>query len=163
MRVIDFGSGKSYLTFAVWYFLHEIKKIPVEITGLDLKEDVIRNCQKLSEKLGCSGLNFKIGNIADYSEEKNPDMIITLHACDTATDYALEYAVRKMLLPFFQYHAARKKLICSFQRKSFLRKILIQFLQIMELSRKDSVPLLLIWFVQNFLKKTVTVFSSWNL
>lgn len=110
LRVIDFGSGKSYLTFAVWYFLHDIKKIPVEITGLDLKEDVIRNCQNLSEKLGCSGLNFKIGNIADYSEEKNADVIITLHACDTATDYALEYAVRKNALAILSVPCCQKEI-----------------------------------------------------
>lgn len=117
MRVIDFGSGKSYLTFAVWYFLHEIKKIPVEITGLDLKEDVIRNCQKLSEKLGCSGLNFKIGNIADYSEEKNPDMIITLHACDTATDYALEYAVRKNAFAILSVPCCQKEINLQLSKK----------------------------------------------
>lgn len=163
MRVIDFGSGKSYLTFAVWYFLHEIKKIPVEITGLDLKEDVIRNCQKLSEKLGCSGLNFKIGNIADYSEEKNPDMIITLHACDTATDYALEYAVRKNAFAILSVPCCQKEINLQLSKKKLSPENPYSIFQIMELSRKDSVHLLLIWFVQNFLKKTVTVFSSWNL
>lgn len=94
LRIVDFGSGKSYLTFAVYYFFMELKKIPVCITGLDLKEDVIKNCAALAEKLGCRNLEFKTGNIADYSSEKNPDIVITLHACDTATDFALEYAVR---------------------------------------------------------------------
>lgn len=94
LRIVDFGSGKSYLTFAVYYFLTELKKIPVYITGLDLKEDVIKNCDFLAKKLGCENLEFKIGNIADYSSEKNPDIIITLHACDTATDFALDYAVK---------------------------------------------------------------------
>ncbi len=94
LRIVDFGSGKSYLTFAVYYFLTELKKIPVYITGLDLKEDVIKNCDSLAKKLGCENLEFKIGNIADYSSEKNPDIIITLHACDTATDFALDYAVK---------------------------------------------------------------------
>lgn len=94
LRIVDFGSGKSYLTFAVYYFLTELKKIPAYITGLDLKEDVIKNCDSLAKKLGCKNLKFKIGNIADYSSEKNPDIIITLHACDTATDFALDYAVK---------------------------------------------------------------------
>lgn len=94
LRIVDFGSGKSYLTFAVYYFLTELKKIPAYITGLDLKEDVIKNCDSLAKKLGCKNLEFKIGNIADYSSEKNPDIIITLHACDTATDFALDYAVK---------------------------------------------------------------------
>lgn len=94
LRIVDFGSGKSYLTFAVYYFLTELKKIPAYITGLDLKEDVIKNCDSLAKKLGCENLEFKIGNIADYSSEKNPDIIITLHACDTATDFALDYAVK---------------------------------------------------------------------
>lgn len=89
LRIVDFGSGKSYLTFAVYYFLTELKKIPAYITGLDLKEDVIKNCDSLAKNL-----EFKIGNIADYSSEKNPDIIITLHACDTATDFALDYAVK---------------------------------------------------------------------
>ncbi len=95
LRVIDFGSGKSYLTFATYYFLNDIKKIPCRITGLDLKEDVIKECSALSKKLNCLNLDFKIGNIEDFDEDKNPDIIITLHACDTATDYALNYAVTK--------------------------------------------------------------------
>ena len=96
LTIIDFGSGKSYLTFAVHYYLSEIKKIPVRITGLDLKKDVIENCSRLAQKLNCSGLKFLVGDIADYNEENSvPDIIITLHACDTATDYALKYAVQK--------------------------------------------------------------------
>ncbi len=95
LRIIDFGSGKSYLTFATYFYLNDIRKIPVSITGLDLKEDVIKNCNELSARLGCKNLDFKIGNIADYDEKKTPDMIITLHACDVATDFALEYAVRR--------------------------------------------------------------------
>lgn len=96
LYILDFGCGKSYLTFAVHYFLTQIKKINCKITGLDLKEDVIEHCNKLVKEFKCEGLSFKTGDIAEYSEEKiNPDIIITLHACDTATDFALKYAVSK--------------------------------------------------------------------
>lgn len=94
LRIADFGCGKSYLTFAVHYYLTQIKKIPVEITGLDLKEDVIAYCNKTAQQLNCKGLHFATGNIADYHYENNPDLVITLHACDTATDFALDYAVK---------------------------------------------------------------------
>ncbi|MBR1639473.1 MAG: SAM-dependent methyltransferase [Treponema sp.] len=93
VRIADFGCGKSYLTFAVHYFLTEIKKIPCEIEGLDLKKDVIEYCNQVTEKLGLSGLFFRTGDISEYSGKCNPDIVITLHACDTATDYALKYAV----------------------------------------------------------------------
>lgn len=93
LRIADFGCGKSYLTFAVYYFLHELRHIPVEITGLDLKEDVIAACQKLAEEYGYGSLHFSVGDIAGARYEHEPDIIITLHACDTATDYALRYAV----------------------------------------------------------------------
>lgn len=95
LRIADFGCGKSYLTFAVHYFLTEIKHIPCQIEGLDLKEDVIKYCNEITEKLKLKGLVFHTGNIAGYSGKEAPDLIITLHACDTATDYALEYAVEK--------------------------------------------------------------------
>lgn len=95
VRIADFGCGKSYLTFAVHYFLTEIKKIDCEIEGLDLKEDVISYCNDITKKLGLKGLEFKIGNIADYSGKASPDLIVTLHACDTATDFALKYAVER--------------------------------------------------------------------
>jgi len=95
VRVADFGCGKSYLTFAVHYYLTEIKKIPCKIEGLDLKEDVINYCNEITKKLGLENLIFHTGNIADYSGKENPDLIITLHACDTATDYALKYAVER--------------------------------------------------------------------
>lgn len=93
IRIADFGCGKSYLTFAVHYFLTEIKHIPCEIEGLDLKQDVINYCNEITKKLGLQNLVFHTGNIADYSNKQNPDIVITLHACDTATDFALQYAV----------------------------------------------------------------------
>ena len=95
LRIADFGCGKSYLTFAVYYFIHDLKNIPVEITGLDLKEDVIEECQKLADEFNCTGLKFYIGDIADFNHKTSPDIIITLHACDTATDYALNYAITR--------------------------------------------------------------------
>lgn len=94
LRIADFGCGKSYLTFAVHYFLTEIKKIDVDIIGLDLKKEVIDYCNKITDELKLKGLHFDTGNIADYSYTHNPDIVITLHACDTATDYALDYAVK---------------------------------------------------------------------
>ena len=95
LRVVDFGSGKSYLTFAVQYFLTEVRHIDCDITGLDLKEDVIAYCAKLADQLNIRNLHFAVGDIAQYGEKTRPDIVITLHACDTATDYALDYAVRQ--------------------------------------------------------------------
>lgn len=92
--ILDFGCGKSYLTFAMYYYLHELLGRNVRIIGLDLKEDVIRNCQKLAEKYGYEKLSFMTGDIAEYEGVSQVDMVVTLHACDTATDYALERAVR---------------------------------------------------------------------
>ena len=95
IRIADFGCGKSYLTFAVHYFLTEIRHINCEIEGLDLKEEVITYCNDMAAKLDLKGLIFHTGNIADYSGAHSPDIVITLHACDTATDYALKYAVER--------------------------------------------------------------------
>lgn len=92
--IIDFGCGKSYLTFAMYYYLHELKGYPVRIIGLDLKKDVISRCNMLAERYGFGGLTFYHGDIASYDGVDHVDMVVTLHACDTATDFALEKAVR---------------------------------------------------------------------
>ena len=93
LRIIDFGCGKSYLTFAMYYYLHELRERDVAITGLDLKEDVIAHCNELCHKYGYQKLEFIKGDIAEYEKGTGVDMVVTLHACDTATDYALKKAV----------------------------------------------------------------------
>ncbi len=93
IRVIDFGCGKSYLTFAMYYYLHELQGRQVRMTGLDLKADVIAACSGLAKKYGYEHLDFQQGDIAAYRETDQVDLVVTLHACDTATDYALYQAV----------------------------------------------------------------------
>lgn len=92
LKIIDFGCGKAYLTFALYYYLRIRKNRDVQIIGLDLKKDVIRFCRKIAEDLHYDGLEFLMGDIADYRSDQ-ADMVVTLHACDTATDYALINAV----------------------------------------------------------------------
>ena len=92
--ILDFGCGKSYLTFAMYHYLKELKGYPVRIIGLDLKEDVINKCNDLARRYGYEKLSFYTGDIASYEGVDQVDMVVTLHACDVATDFALEKAVR---------------------------------------------------------------------
>jgi SAM-dependent methyltransferase len=94
IKVIDFGCGKAYLTFALYHYLHDLLGYDLDVVGLDLKQEVITHCQELAEKLGYAGLKFQVGDINTFSPAGNVDMMISLHACDTATDAALEKAIR---------------------------------------------------------------------
>ena len=93
VTILDFDCGKSYLTFAMYYYLHELNGYDIRIIGLDLKTDVIEACNQLAKKYGYKKLKFLEGNIADYTGSDEVDMVVTLHACDTATDFALAKAV----------------------------------------------------------------------
>ena len=93
LTILDFGCGKSYLTFAMYYFLKILHQLDIEVIGLDLKADVIEKCNGLAEKYGYSDLHFLQGDISQYNDKSEVDMVVTLHACDTATDYALQKAV----------------------------------------------------------------------
>ncbi len=116
LNIVDFGSGKSYLTFAVQYYLTTVLNLKCRIFGLDLKKEVIEYCSRLASELELENLSFAVGDIAKFSGDKRPDIVITLHACDTATDYALDYAVK---------HGARAILsvpCCQHEINSQLRK-----------------------------------------
>ncbi len=93
LTIVDFGCGKSYLTFAMYYYLHERKGYDIRIIGLDLKREVIAHCSEMGRKYGYEKLTFLEGDIANYTGVEQVDMVVTLHACDTATDYALAKAV----------------------------------------------------------------------
>lgn len=113
LRILDFGCGKAYLTFALYYYLTQTLSYNVELTGIDLKKDVIDYCQALAQKLGYSSLQFIHGDINSYSREEPIDLMVSLHACDTATDAALEKAIRlkaKLILavPCCQHEVAKQ-------------------------------------------------------
>ena len=94
LRVVDFGSGKSYLTFALHHLLANVHGLEVEIVGLDLKADVVTDCEQLARSVGAKGLRFEVGDIAGYEALAGTDLVVSLHACDTATDDVLDRAVR---------------------------------------------------------------------
>lgn len=129
VRIIDFGCGKSYLTFAMYYYLHELKGYEVRVTGLDLKEDVIDLCNKLAREYGYEYLQFEKGDISTYEGAQAVDMVVTLHACDTATDYAMYKAVQwgaKVILavPCCQ-HEVNRQIVCD-ELKQILKYGLIK-------------------------------------
>lgn len=94
IRILDFGSGKSYLTFALYHYLKIEKGLDIKVTGLDLKKEVIEECARIASDLNYTDLEFLVGDINDYNEENSVDMVVTLHACDVATDMALARAVK---------------------------------------------------------------------
>lgn len=113
IRILDFGCGKSYLTFVMYHYFTGILDRKVQIIGLDLKKDVVADCESLARKMGFEGLSFRVGDIAEYVSENSVDMVVSLHACDTATDAALEQAVRAgakviFAVPCCQHELARQ-------------------------------------------------------
>jgi len=119
LKIIDFGCGKSYLTFVLYYYLHYVKNIDCEIIGLDLKEDVIKYCNEISKKYGYDDkLIFYGGSIEDFKERKDIDMIVTLHACDTATDYALHYAIEMKCRYIFSVPCCQKEINMQLDSKN---------------------------------------------
>lgn len=94
IHIVDFGSGKAYLTFALYHYLHEMKQLNIKVTGLDLKKEVVEFCEQVANDLNYEHLQFLVGDISDYEATSSVDMVVTLHACDIATDMALGHAVR---------------------------------------------------------------------
>ena len=119
LRVLDFGCGKSYLTFILYHYLVHVRNMDAEITGLDLKADVIQKCNALAEKYGYEKLHFAVGDIEGFSCSVPPDMVITLHACDTATDAALFHAVQWQCRLIYSVPCCQHELNAQIESENF--------------------------------------------
>mgnify|MGYP000891692910 FL=1 len=109
ITILDFDSGKSYLTFSTYYYLTEVLKMNVKIIGIDLKKEVIENCNNIAKKLNFTNLSFIYGDVIDYENKDEIDMVISLHACNTATDIAILKALGWKTKVFFAVPCCQKE------------------------------------------------------
>ena len=122
VTILDFGCGKSYLTFAIYYYLHELKGYDIRIIGLDLKTDVIYACNQLAKKYGYRKLKFMEGNIADYTGSDEVDMVVTLHACQHEVNRQI---ANETLAPLFSYGLIKERmaaLVTDAMRAEYLKR-----------------------------------------
>ena len=117
IRILDFGCGKSYLTFILYYYFAVRRGLKTEIIGYDLKADVVARCNEIAERYGYEGLRFEVADVTrDRLAETKIDMVVTLHACDTATDYALAYAVKHGVRHIFSVPCCQHEVNLSIQK-----------------------------------------------